>query len=137
MDTRNKTRGIRNNNPCNIRRSRDIFSGEIESNDASFKQFIAIEYGYRAAIKILHTYFFAYCCRTITDIIFRWAPPGDGNKTNEYIDYVAWRVGVDSAKKIEWDKEIVLKIVDAMSRMECGFSDKKKIEKGWEMQLKY
>ena len=50
-------RGIRNNNPLNIRHSRDRFQGEVvPSRDGAFKQFSSMAYGYRAAFVTLATY---------------------------------------------------------------------------------
>ena len=41
-----KPRGLRNNNPLNIRISKDNFIGElVPSGDKAFKQFKSIEYG--------------------------------------------------------------------------------------------
>ena len=42
-------RGIRNNNPLNIRRSKDQWQGlRAQQTDASFCQFETLEYGWRA-----------------------------------------------------------------------------------------
>lgn len=47
-------RGLRNNNPGNIRRNSNVFQGEkIPSSDRQFKQFKTLAYGYRAVFKIL------------------------------------------------------------------------------------
>ena len=43
-----KPRGLRNNNPLNIRHSADNFQGEIKGDDKSFKTFSSMPYGYRA-----------------------------------------------------------------------------------------
>lgn len=51
-------RGLRNNNPGNIRINNDLFQGEVgPSEDKSFKQFTTMAYGYRAMFKILSNYF--------------------------------------------------------------------------------
>ena len=43
-------RGIRNNNPLNIRRGKDQWKGlRAQQTDASFCQFESLEYGWRAA----------------------------------------------------------------------------------------
>ena len=41
-------RGLRNNNPGNIRKNSDVFQGEKTSSDKEFKQFKSMAYGYRA-----------------------------------------------------------------------------------------
>ena len=51
-------RGIRNNNPLNIRRSATRWQGaREEQKDKSFVQFKSMAYGYRAAWKILQSYY--------------------------------------------------------------------------------
>ena len=49
-------RGLRNNNPGNIRKNSDVFQGEKTSSDREFKQFKSMAYGYRAIFKILLNY---------------------------------------------------------------------------------
>ena len=48
-----KSRGLRNNNPLNIRQSGEQFQGEIKGKDKSFKTFSSLSYGYRAGFVIL------------------------------------------------------------------------------------
>ena len=52
-------RGIRNNNPLNIRRSKDQWQGmKKEQTDSAFCQFENLAYGWRAAFKLLtRTYY--------------------------------------------------------------------------------
>ena len=71
------SRGLRNNNPGNIRLSATtLWQGEIRpSRDRSFCQFRTMAYGYRALIKLLQNYRRNNGCRTIADFINRWAPP--------------------------------------------------------------
>ena len=81
-------RGLRNNNPGNIRLSRTVWQGEIRpSRDRSFCQFRTMAYGYRALIKLLQNYRRNNGCRTIADFINRWAPPVENN-TSGYISRV-------------------------------------------------
>ena len=50
-------RGLRNNNPLNIRRTADRWQGAAATQtDKSFVQFSTMAYGYRAAWKILDNY---------------------------------------------------------------------------------
>ena len=47
-------RGIRNCNPLNIRKGKDQWKGLLKvQNDKSFYQFKAMEWGYRAAFRLL------------------------------------------------------------------------------------
>ncbi len=68
-------RGIRNNNPLNIRHSADVFQGEIKGNDKSFKTFSTMPYGYRAAFVTLHTYLTKYGHHQAKTIRRRTSPP--------------------------------------------------------------
>ena len=71
------SRGIRNNNPLNIRRSRDQWKGLSKTqNDPSFCQFESMEWGWRAAFWLLtRTYYHTYRLFTIRAIVQKWAPP--------------------------------------------------------------
>ncbi|MDR2928500.1 MAG: hypothetical protein LBV41_09950, partial [Cytophagaceae bacterium] len=69
-------RGLRNNNPLNIRYSADVFQGETKGNDKSFKTFFPMPYGYRAAFVTLGTYL-SHGWSTIEKIISHWAPPSE------------------------------------------------------------
>ena len=86
----NTTRGIRNNNPLNIRHSPSRWQGmAVEQTDPSFVQFRSMAYGYRAACKLLQSYWQRFRKEgkpfTVRTIISRWAPPEDNNDTESYI----------------------------------------------------
>lgn len=89
-------RGIRNNNPLNIRRSKDQWKGMSEvQSDRAFVQFKSLEWGWRAAFYLLtRTYYHKYRLYTIRTIVTRWAPPSE-NKTEAYIKNVARITGID------------------------------------------
>ena len=99
-------RGIRNNNPLNIRLSKDKWQGQINANvndndnnsslkgEAVFCQFYTMEYGWRAAFVILcRTYYGKYGLKTIRDIVSRWAPAKENN-TEAYIRHVSDYTGI-------------------------------------------
>ena len=73
-------RGIRNNNPLNIRRSKDQWQGlKREQTDSQFCQFEDLVYGWRAAFKLLtRTYYHTYRLYTIRAIVNKWAPQTNG-----------------------------------------------------------
>ena len=86
----NTPRGIRNNNPLNIRHSPSRWQGmAVEQTDPSFVQFRSMAYGYRAACKLLQSYWQRFRKEgkpfTVRTIISRWAPPEDNNDTESYI----------------------------------------------------
>ena len=99
-------RGIRNNNPLNIRRTaKDQWKGlraqqtdasfcQAQQTDASFCQFESLEYGWRAAFYLLtRTYYYKYRLFTIRAIINKWAPPQE-NLTSTYIANVSRLTGI-------------------------------------------
>ena len=88
-------RGIRNNNPLNIRKSADKWQGlSTLQEDQEFFQFETIEWGWRAAFVILcKTYYGKYKLRTIRDIVSRWAPAKENN-TPAYIRHVSDYTGI-------------------------------------------
>ena len=68
------SRGLKNCNPGNIRRSRGRYKGEVvPSRDPAFKQFESLAWGYRAIFVLLHTYRTRHGLRTIAEMIARWA----------------------------------------------------------------
>lgn len=118
----NHPRGIRNNNPLNIRRNpANGWRGRsIEQTDKDFEQFVSMLFGLRAAICILRNYLRSPMCSTLTKVISRWAPPSE-NVTTKYIKYVSDRTGIDpSARLVFSDKDKICRIVQAMAEVECG-----------------
>lgn len=119
----------------NIRKSKDKFLGEVVSSDSAFKQFISMEYGYRAAFVILHTYLKREK-NTIARIISAWAPANDGNNTADYIAHVERRSGVDRFQPLtEHSGSDYIKIVAAMSWSENGVpANMEEVETGFKLQ---
>ena len=120
----NLPRGIRNNNPLNIRKNnRNHWVGKIEkSSDEEFEQFFEIGYGLRAAILLLFNYRINYNLCSIEEIIGKWAPASENN-TEKYIKYVCAKLGIlrDSVVPFaSWGYMIML--IHSMAFMECGVS---------------
>ena len=116
------TRGIRNNNPCNIRKG-DKWQGMREvQTDKAFVQFESMAMGLRAAFKTMKNYGNLYGIRTIAGIIKRWAPPEDGNNTEAYIKAVEQRSDINRfavLKSIDY-----MKVVKAMCWVESNYTPK-------------
>ena len=102
-----EVRGLRNNNPGNIRLGKTPFKGEIAGGDKAFRKFENIIYGYRAMMIILHRYYFVYHLRTITQIIRRWAPENENN-TQAYINKVAGMSLLGSNTEFTWCENNVI-----------------------------
>jgi len=94
-------RGIRNNNPLNIRRSKDKWKGmRPVQSDAQFVQFESLEWGWRAAFYLLtRTYYHKYRLFTIRAIVTKWAPAIENN-TKAYIANVSRLTGIDPDEPI-------------------------------------
>lgn len=113
-------RGIRNNNPLNIRVG-NMWMGEVaEPTDKEFEQFIDIFYGLRAGFIILKRYIERYHLCTIRKIVSRWAPPAENN-TKAYVAMVVAKTGIPADQEINFaDSSKMVAIVEAMCRIECG-----------------
>lgn len=96
----NMTRGLRNNNPGNIRFGSTWQGMSPTQTDPSFIQFATPEYGIRAIGKILDTYAQNYGLNTVAGLINRWAPSSE-NDTGAYIAAVAGDLGVDPNDAID------------------------------------
>ena len=87
-------RGIRNNNPGNIRGSSIEWQGQVGVDDKGFCIFDSNENGIRALCRLLVIYQTKYSLDTINGIIHRWAPPSDGNDSGAYVRAVCAALGV-------------------------------------------
>ncbi len=114
-------RGIRNNNPGNIRRSADPWQGLAkDQNDDAFFQFAEPKWGIRALARVLISYQDKHGLRTVRAIISRWAPPVE-NKTSSYIDHVAHRLGVGADDPLDvHDYRVLRGLVEAIIAHENG-----------------
>ena len=114
-------RGIRNNNPGNIRISGDNWQGLSRPQlDQEFFQFTGPEWGVRALAKILLTYQNRYHRHTIRQIIARWAPPTE-NDTMAYIKAVARDTGFGEDQPLDLRRvEHITPLIRAIIRHENG-----------------
>ena len=129
-----KPRGIRNNNPLNIRVGNTWLGERANPTDSEFEEFVTMEYGYRAAFCILRRYIRRYRRNTIPAIISSWAPASENN-TRRYIDFVCdkMKMGPDDIIKYE-QKDVMVSLVSAMQMMECGVAaDPEKVRRGYDM----
>lgn len=127
-------RGIRNNNPLNIRIGNTWLGERDNPTDPAFEEFVSMEYGLRAAFLILRRYIRRYHKDTVPDIVSTWAPASENN-TQRYIDVVCQRSGIDPDCHIKFEDAVTMcKLVEAMAFVECGQPiEGKKIEQGYKM----
>lgn len=115
---RMKTRGLRNNNPGNLRKSADKWQGMAPTQpDSDFVTFTAPEWGIRALAKVLKTYA-GQGHVTVRQIISRWAPPSENN-TAAYIASVAAHAGLDPDVPVSLASHLP-KVVEAIIKHENG-----------------
>ena len=132
-------RGIRNNNPLNIRRSKDKWKGmKAQQSDAQFVQFESMEWGWRAAFWLLtRTYYHKYRLFTIRAIVQKWAPTIENN-TKAYIHNVSRLTGINPDEPIGIPSEqpsrwIALGIAMAIQETGTESLDYFAMLRGWEL----
>lgn len=115
------TRGIRNNNPFNIKKSNNTWIGQVGFDSGNFLKFANMEFGIRAGIIILRTYIKKYHRDTPEKIIERFSP--DGHE-KEYVSYLNARLkcnGVNPALPIAYRSFAFRQLVRAMMWYESNF----------------
>lgn len=103
-----RTRGIRNNNPGNLEYSKtNPWVGQT-GDDGRFAKFETPEHGIRALGRNLLSYQ-RQGYDTISEIINRWAPASDDNKTDAYIRAVCAQLGVTPDQPLDASNPDTLK----------------------------
>lgn len=129
------SRGLRNNNPGNIRRSGTRFRGEVlPGSDPSFKEFYTAALGYRAMFVVLDTYARRYALKSIREMITRYAPPSE-NFTEGYIRFVARTAGITPDEELNTRRpQDMIPVVMAMSEIENGTpANIGDVHRGWNL----
>lgn len=114
-------RGIRNNNPGNIRADGDPWQGLASpSSDGEFCIFKGPTWGIRAMARTLIAYQDTHGLNTVRGIIRRWAPPIE-NATSAYINHICKRLGVSDSDEINvHDYATMRQLVEAITLHENG-----------------
>ena len=125
-------RGLRNNNPLNIKHSASRWQGaRPEQTDKTFVQFTSMVMGYRAAWRVLESYWNhfhrAKMPFTPRNIIHRWAPPKENN-SESYLRTVCLLCGLGgnevlprpSKACIRGEVGKLVRLLMAMTCVECG-----------------
>ena len=114
-----KPRGIRNNNPGNLKISSSEWKGKIpvqNNTDGTFEQFQNWYYGIRAMWRLISNYIQSGN-NTIAKIVGKYAPTSENN-TNTYINYVSSFTGINPNENLTGRD--LYPVIDAMSRLENG-----------------
>ena len=117
----------------------------MEQTDRSFVQFVSMAYGYRAAWKVLESYWKTFKKErlpfTVQNIIQRWAPPNE-NDTDNYVRTVLKLTALGGMENLPRPFigiaiEKLVRLLAAMTTMECGLPykevDTKAIWEGYEL----
>lgn len=129
------SRGLRNNNPGNIRLGSFKYKGEkAKSSDSAFRQFESEEWGYRAMFVLLDTYRKRYGLTTLREMIMLYAPPEE-NHTALYVAAVSDMTGIRPDEELDTrSRRVMVPIVAAMSRVENGCTARRsEVEQGWDL----
>jgi len=117
------SRGIRNNNPGNIEKSKTtVWQGQspaAEQTDPRFLKFVSADYGIRALTRVLDNYKKLHKITTIQGIIERWAPGKDGNNVAAYVAAVSRGVGKGANVPLDFSADMP-KLVAAIIKHENG-----------------
>jgi hypothetical protein len=114
----NSVRGLRNNNPGNVRwSSANNWTGQVGNDGFGYAVFDERENGLRAMAKVLASYF-RQGYNTPRSITARYAPPSDSNPTETYGRNVAKWIGVGIDQAIDFRQ--LPELMRAMIRMELG-----------------
>lgn len=113
-------RGLRNNNPGNIVRTKDQWRGMSadQSADTRFVVFDAPVWGLRALARILRKYN-ASGLTTVQAMISKWAPPTENN-TSAYANAVARELGVSPTQPLMLTDDTMARLMAAIVRHENG-----------------
>lgn len=118
-------RGIRNNNPLNIRKGSNWKGERPIQPDQAFEEFVSMEYGIRAGIKLIRNHITGFNgkrppANTIKKLIGVWAPTNENN-TEAYIRTVCQQTAICRNDILHADdRRSIIAIARAMAYVECG-----------------
>lgn len=134
-----QARGIRNNNPLNIRKGCKWRGERSVQLDREFEEFESMEYGIRAAIKLVCNHISGQTgrhkpCTNLVQLIETWAPSTE-NDTEAYIKTVEKLTGINRYQRIYANnREMVSRIVTAMAKVETGvLLDPSLVRSAWDL----
>lgn len=114
----NSTRGLRNNNPGNIRKTGIAWLGKITpGRDLDFEEFESQEFGIRAIGRLLETY--KRQGRTTIDAVIKRYAPASENDTEAYIASVEQSTGIDRDRPLDLSRDKAA-VVAAIIKHENG-----------------
>lgn len=118
-------RGIRNNNPFNIKKGNNWQGEKHPQTDPIFEEFESMVMGIRAALKLMRNHITGFGgkrrkANTVALLIRVWAPATENN-TTAYIKTVCQQTGYSQNDIIHFtDRRQIMAIARAMCFVECG-----------------
>jgi hypothetical protein len=124
MTDASRPRGIRNNNPGNLRPGpawQGVAGIDADPPDPPYLRFVDPEHGIRALARTLIAYRDRHGIATLAGVFARWAPGDDGNDPAGYAAAVAARLGIAPDDRIDLHDAAVLEaLAEAITRQENG-----------------
>lgn len=114
-------RGLRNNNPGNIRDDGTLWQGKVGADDDGFLIFATTCWGIRALAKDL-TNKINKGLDTISKIMAVYAPAADNNNVAAYIQAVSNSTGLGADEQLGTDPQTIADLVRAIMDHENGSS---------------
>jgi hypothetical protein len=115
-----KARGLRNNNPGNIRLGDNWVGMRKNQTDDSFVQFDDPKYGIRAMARILDNYA-KRGVNTVEEIISTWSPPSE-NETQSYIESVLISTNWAPGHLVKKEQGDYIPLIKAIIKHENGIN---------------
>jgi hypothetical protein len=113
-------RGIRNNNPTNIRKGSDWKGLAEVQSDPAFCVFKHPKWGIRAFCVLMENYDKNYGINTVRGIVSRFAPDFE-NDTTSYMEHICSQMCVKRDEKLDLQNHLImLKLCKAIIKHECG-----------------
>lgn len=115
------TRGFRNKNPFNIRKSLSKWVGKVpQGTDPEFEQFSVFLFGIRAGLYLITKYVRDYKLKSVKEIIHRYAPDGDGGNNEEaYCNAILQGSGMTN--EVQRNKYWLYKLAYGMCNVESSY----------------
>lgn len=105
-DPKPTPRGIRNNNPGNIRHNIHFqWVGELSPDPDGYSVFDIAENGIRAMAMTLRHYSAYHHCLTLREYISRWAPPST-NPTANYVAFMSRHLLIAPGELLDLDTDL-------------------------------
>ena len=120
LNDKTRSRGLRNNNPLNIRKTASKWLGKITpSADKDFEQFTSLELGLRAGALNIKTQINQRGKNTLSKLIYTYAPPNE-NDTANYLNVIADTLKINPNATIKADAATLFKLIRPMLKIEIG-----------------